>query len=203
MSLLYLPLSVLGALEQSHGVGAAGMVSSFGIAYALGFLLFGHLSDRLGRRTVMVFGLTALAVITALLSLAQTPQLLVTGRILQGFSAASFPPVAIAYLAEQGTPKQRVWSVAWMSTAFLSAGLLGQIYGGAVTTRWGLGAAFLPLCGIYALTGWQLWRMPPDKVGSQALQRSAHNYRTVSRLLADVNADLKLTHFPADRRSKS
>ena len=163
VSLLYLPLPVLQVLEHKYGVGATGMISAFGFTYAAGFLVFGPLSDRLGRRKVMVGGLLALTVITALLAIAETQYQLVIGRLLQGLVAASFPPVAIAYLAERGTTRQRAWSIAWMSTAFLSAGLLGQIYGGLVTLRWGIGAAFLPLSGIYALTAWLLWRAPKDK----------------------------------------
>ena len=185
VSLLYLPLPVLPSLEQSYGVGASGMVSSFGLAYALGFLIFGPLSDRLGRCKVMVGGLLALTVITALLAVVQAPAALVAGRVCQGLAASSFPPVAIAYLAERGSPRQRIWSVAWMSTAFLSAGVLGQIYGGLLAGRWGLGAAFLPLCGVFVLTAWHLWRRPADRHASQSLQGVFHHYRSLRHLLAD------------------
>lgn len=198
VSLLYLPLPVLPLLAQTHGVGAAGMVSSFGLAYALGFMLFGPLSDRLGRRAVMVAGLAALTAATALLALLQAAPLLVAGRMLQGLAAASFPPVAIAYLAERGTPGQRIWSVAWMSTAFLSAGLLGQVYGAAVAARWGLGAAMLPLCGVYALTGWQLWRTPADGAtarGVPGMKGFWRSYRSVGALLADPG--LRRVYVPA------
>ena len=185
VSLLYLPLPVLAGLEQSYGVGATGMVSSFGFAYALGFLIFGPLSDRLGRCKVMIGGLLALAGITVLLAVVQSPVAMVVGRMCQGLAASSFPPVAIAYLAERGSPRQRVWSVAWMSTAFLSAGLLGQIYGGLVAARWGLGVTFLPLSSVFMLTAWQLWRRPADMVTSQGLQGFLRNYQSVGRLLAD------------------
>ncbi|EMV8752349.1 MFS transporter [Escherichia coli] len=195
VSLLYLPLPVLHVLEQSHGIGAAGMVSSFGFAYALGFLIFGPLSDRLGRRRIMVGGLLALVIATALLSLAHSPSTLVAGRVLQGLAAASFPPVAIAFLAERGSPRQRVWSVAWMSTAFLSAGLLGQVYGGVVAARWGLGAAFLPLCVLFVLTAWCLWRTPPDQTNPEGLKGFLRNYQSVGGLLADTR--LRRVYVPA------
>lgn len=195
VSLLYLPLPILHVLEQSHGIGAAGMISSFGIAYALGFLIFGPLSDRLGRRVVMVGGLLVLTVITIVLAALQEPVHLMMGRVLQGLAAASFPPVAIAYLAERGTPRQQVWSVAWMSTAFLSAGLLGQVYGGVVALRWGLGSVFLPLCGVYTLTAWRLWRAPADKPSTPILQGFWSNYRAIGGLLAD--ARLRCVYVPA------
>ena len=195
VSLLYLPLPVLHVLENKYGVGATGMISGFGFTYAAGFLVFGPLSDRLGRRKVMVSGLLALAVVTALLALAETQSQLVIGRILQGLVAASFPPVAIAYLAERGTARQRAWSIAWMSSAFLSAGLLGQIYGGLVTLRWGIGAAFLPLCAIYALTAWQLWRTPKDTPAPLDLPSLLPNYLSLGHLLVDSN--LRRVYVPA------
>lgn len=195
VSLLYLPLPVLHVLEKTHGVGATGMISAFGFTYAAGFLLFGPLSDRLGRRKVMVYGLLALTVVTALLAIAETQSQLVAGRVLQGLVASSFPPVAIAYLAERGTLRQRAWSIAWMSTAFLSAGLLGQIYGGLVTLRWGIGAAFLPLSCIYGVTAWRLWRTPIEHSGSLDLTSFLRSYLSLGRLLLDSR--LRRVYIPA------
>ncbi|XJC78750.1 MFS transporter (plasmid) [Delftia tsuruhatensis] len=195
VSLLYLPLPILGVLKQSHGIDATGMVSSFGFAYAAGFLIFGPLSDRVGRRNVMVAGLLALVSATVVLAVASTSWSLMVGRVLQGLAASSFPPVAIAYLAERGSPRQRVWSVAWMSTAFLSAGLLGQIYGGLVAGPWGLAAAFLPLCLVFALTAWCLWKKPADMQAGQGLSGFFSNYKAIGGLLAD--ARLRRVYLPA------
>lgn len=195
VSLLYLPLPILGVLKQSYGVDATGMVSSFGFAYAAGFLVFGPLSDRLGRRRVLVGGLLALICATAVLTLANSPAVLILGRVLQGLAASSFPPVAIAYLAERGSPHQRVWSVAWMSTAFLSAGLLGQIYGGLIAGSWGLGAAFWPLCAVFALTAWSLWKKPADERMGPGLTGFLSAYRSIGSLLAD--ARLRRVYVPA------
>ncbi|WP_374697358.1 MFS transporter [Alcaligenes nematophilus] len=195
VSLLYLPLPILGVLKQSHGIDATGMVSSFGFAYAAGFLIFGPLSDRVGRRNVMVAGLLALVGATVVLAVASTSWSLMVGRVLQGLAASSFPPVAIAYLAERGSPRQRVWSVAWMSTAFFSAGLLGQIYGGLVAGPWGLAAAFWPLCLVFALTAWCLWKKPADMQAGQGLSGFFSNYKAIGGLLAD--ARLRRVYLPA------
>ncbi|MFT4190340.1 MAG: MFS transporter [Comamonas sp.] len=196
VSLLYLPLPILPQLAQAYSLGeaSAAVISAFGLAYASGFLVFGPLSDRLGRRRVMVGGLTTLAVITALLGLLKGAPLLLLGRAAQGLAAAAFPPVAIAYLAERGTPRQRVWSVAWLSTAFLAAGLLGQIYGASVARRWGLGVALLPLAVLFAVTAWRLWRTPRDP-----LQTSNTSFLTSYRQLGGLLTDpqLRRVYVPA------
>ncbi len=196
VSLLYLPLPILPQLAQAHRMSAAtatGVISAFGFAYATGFLIFGPLSDRLGRRTVMVWGLIALTLITALLATVESAPLLLAGRAAQGLAAAAYPPVVIAYLAERGTPGQRVWSVAWLSTAFLSAGLLGQIYGSAVAGHWGLGSALLPLAAVFALTAWRLWVTPADAARTPV--PSLPGYRSIGRILASPH--LRRVYGPA------
>lgn len=197
VSLLYLPLPILPQLAKTHSMSvtrSAGVISAFGLAYATGFLIFGPLSDRLGRRAVMMLGLAALALVTAWLSTVETASLLLAGRAVQGLAAATFPPVVIAYLAERGSPRQRVWSVAWMSTAFLSAGLLGQIYGAAVAGRWGLGPALLPLTAVFALTAWRIWATPADPLQKSASSVLA-NYQPIIQILA--SPQLRRVYGPA------
>ncbi len=198
VSLLYVPLPILAQLARRLGVApavAAGAVSTFGLAYALGFMVFGPLSDRLGRRRVMAWGLSVLAVVSAGVGWADSAPLLMAGRALQGFAAAAFPPVAIAYLAERGTLRQRTWGVAWISTAFLSAGLLGQIYGSAVAGRWSLGAAMLPLALVYACTAGVLFLTREDARPAASRPSWLAAYRPMGRLLAD--ARLRRVYVPA------
>ncbi|PMY38190.1 MFS transporter [Pseudomonas chlororaphis] len=198
VSLLYIPVPILPLLARAYQLPPeqAGLaLGAFGFAYATGFLVFGPLSDRLGRRTVMVSGLVLLAIITAGLAWVETPALFISGRALQGFAAASFPPVALAYLSERGTPKQRVWGVAWMSTAFLSAGLLGQIYGSLVAGRWGLGYALMPLVVIYAVTALRLARVPEGTRAVRPKGSMWEGYRPIFTLLGDPA--LRRVYLPA------
>ena len=197
VSQLYLPLPILPQVAHDYGLtpsAAPDVMTAFGFAYATGFLIFGPLSDRLSCRRVMLWGLAALAVVTAALAVAGSAPLLLAGRALQGLAAAAFPPAAIAYLAERGTVPQRTWGVAWLSTAFLSAGLLGQLYGGTVGGRWGLGVALLPLAAIYACTAWALHATPAEAAPTPA-QPWLTRYSPLGSLLAD--ARLRRVYGPA------
>ncbi|WP_339071071.1 MFS transporter [Pseudomonas idahonensis] len=167
VSLLYIPLPILPSLTQTYRLSpstSAYALQAFSLAYALGFLVFGPLSDRVGRRPVLVVGLVVLALVSLGLMLVSSPGLFLLGRGLQGFAAASFPPVALAYITECGTARQRIWGVAWMSTAFLSAGLLGQIYGVMVAGRWGFAWALLPLMVIYLATALRIALLKQTRV---------------------------------------
>jgi len=155
VSLLYMPIPMLSYLTQKYNVSyadAAGSISVFGFTYAVGFVVFGALSDRLGRKIVITYGLLALAVITVLLSLVNSWSLFIILRGLQGFAAASYPTTALAYLSENGTNAQRVWSIGWMTTALLGSGIFGQVYALEVVIPHGLLIAMLGFALVHILT---------------------------------------------------
>ncbi|MFT6914702.1 MAG: YNFM family putative membrane transporter [Motiliproteus sp.] len=131
VSQLYLPLPIMQSLNNDYGASGwpvSWVLSAFGFSYAAGFLVFGPLSDRLGRRRVLLYGMLSLIAATLLVTLARDGQELILARALQGFCAASFPPVALAYLGETLPPQRRMTAIAWMSFAFLSAAVLAQIF---------------------------------------------------------------------------
>ncbi|NIE57331.1 MULTISPECIES: MFS transporter [unclassified Burkholderia] len=196
VSQLYLPLPLLGLIGQRFGLGAAGAgaaMGAFSFAYACGFLVFGPLSDRIGRKPVMVAGLLLLAVITLLLGGASTPGELIAGRALQGLATASFPPAALAYLAEALPARARLWGLASLSTAFLLAGLIGQIYGGLVGRAYGLGWAFALPCPLYLAAAVLLARQPAEtRAATRGGPSIAGNFVTVLR-----HRELRSVYGPA------
>lgn len=198
VSLLYLPLPILPQVAAAYQIpqeAAGTSLQVFGLAYAFGFLVFGPLSDRVGRTRVLISGLVGLTAITLWLAWVSAPAGFIAGRALQGFCAASFPPVALAYLTERGEAMQRAKAVAWMSTAFLSAGLLGQIYGSEVGGRWGFPIALLPLAAIYAMTAFSLVRARPAARHQRQAMPLRSAYSPLFRLLTDP--DLLRVYAPA------
>ena len=87
---LAIPLTpVVGEALASDGAAAA-LGTAYILAYALGFLIFGPLSDRYGRKVILVPGMTAFALATAALSLAPSMSVVGVLRAVQGLLAASF-----------------------------------------------------------------------------------------------------------------
>lgn len=96
---LYVTLPLAPALASRWQITtgqAAWVGSAFGFAYAAGFLLLGRLSDRVGRRTVLLFSLLATAVASVLVAVSMHFGMLLAARALQGLVAAAFPPAALA-----------------------------------------------------------------------------------------------------------
>lgn len=162
---LYLPLPLLGALAAQYAAmdfSPSWLVAGFGYAYAVGFLVFGPLSDGLGRRRVMLGCLVLLMLATLAVAYAPSGHWLLAARVGQGFIAASFPPVVLAYVNEKVSPPRRGLAVACLAFAFLAAVALAQalVIGlGAVDLR-------LPeqvLLAVYAVLGvCLLRRLAPD-----------------------------------------
>jgi predicted MFS family arabinose efflux permease len=132
-------------LKASGEAAAAAVGTTYALAYGLGFLIFGPLSDRYGRKPVLVPGMVVLAVATAGLAAASSLPMVAVLRTIQGLVAASYSTVALAYVGEALPPRWRATGIGAMSTAFLSAGILGQVYAQAVADalgwRWVFGLA--------------------------------------------------------------
>lgn len=108
----------------------------------------------------MVAGLGALALASLLVGLAPSFGGVLAARALQGFVAAALPVVTLAYLLEQMPDRLRVFGVGCMSTAFLLAGLLGQLYGAALGE---LSTAVLVLAAVYAVAAVLVALVPEER----------------------------------------
>jgi YNFM family putative membrane transporter len=146
---LYLAITLAPVIAEALGAGgsaaAAALGTTYALAYGLGFLIFGPLSDRYGRKPILVTGMAVLAIATAVLAAASSLPMVAVVRTVQGLVAASFSAVALAYVGEALPPRWRSTGIGAMSTAFLSAGILGQVYAQAVAEaigwRWVFGLA--------------------------------------------------------------
>ena len=140
-----IPLAPVVGRAFGSGAAAAALGTAYSMAYAIGFLIFGPLSDRYGRKPVLVLGMAALSIATAALSLAPTMIMIGVLRSAQGLLASSFAAVALAYVGEALPPRWRSTGIGAVSTAFLVAGIAGQVYAQAVAEalswRWVFGLA--------------------------------------------------------------
>ena len=153
---LAIPLAeVIGKFFGARGpAAAAALGTTYSLAYGLGFLIFGPLSDRYGRKPILVPGMVVLALATAGLAAASSLPMVAVLRTGQGLVAASFAVVALAYVGEALPPRWRSTGIGAMSTAFLVAGIVGQVYSQVIAEslgwRWVFGLA-APALAIGAL----------------------------------------------------
>lgn len=102
-------------------------------AYAIMQFLFapvlGNLSDRFGRRPVLLFSLLGFGIDYLFLSFAPTIQWLFVGRIIAGVTGASFT-TASAYIADISTNENRAQNFGMIGAAFGLGFILGPMIGG-------------------------------------------------------------------------
>jgi DHA1 family tetracycline resistance protein-like MFS transporter len=104
-------------------------------AYAVMQFLFapvlGNLSDKYGRRPVLLFSLVGFGIDYILLSLAPTIGWLFLGRVIAGITGASFT-TATAYIADISTNENRAQNFGMIGAAFGLGFIIGPVLGGVL-----------------------------------------------------------------------
>lgn len=121
-----------GSLAESAVWG--GLLSAiFAVMQFLFGPLIGGLSDRFGRRPVILISLVAVAADYVLMALAHTLPLLVLGRVIGGI-ASSTHATANAYMADISRPADKARNFGLIGAAFGLGFVLGPLAGGLLGT---------------------------------------------------------------------
>jgi DHA1 family tetracycline resistance protein-like MFS transporter len=91
--------------------------------------VLGNLSDRLGRRPILLVSMGTLAIDFLIMGLAHSVWLLFLGRFLSGLSGATHSTAA-AYIADTTEPQQRAQAYGMLGAAFGLGFILGPAIGG-------------------------------------------------------------------------
>ena len=105
------------------------LATSFAVMQFLCGPLVGNLSDRYGRRPVLLVSLAVMALDYVAMALAHTVWLLLTARIIAGVAAATHS-TANAYVADISTPDQRAKRFGLIGAAFGIGFVAGPMLGG-------------------------------------------------------------------------
>ena len=127
-----LPGLVVGFMGGDTASGAE-ILGLFGTAWALMQFLFspvlGALSDRFGRRPVILISCLGLALDHILMALAPSLWWLFAGRVISGIAGASFS-TGFAYVSDVTPPEQRAARFGMLGVAFGAGFILGPALGG-------------------------------------------------------------------------
>jgi MFS transporter, DHA1 family, tetracycline resistance protein len=128
---------LIADLKQVDISTAAKYGSYLTVAYALTQFVFapilGNLSDKYGRRPVLLFSLFGFGIDYLFLALAPTYGWLFLGRIIAGITGASFSTAA-AYIADISLPENRAKNFGMIGAAFGLGFIIGPLLGGLLST---------------------------------------------------------------------
>ncbi len=120
----------LGGGDAAHGSRMFGwMAAAWSVMHFLAAPILGGLSDRFGRRPVILISAFGLAVDLVIMALAPTLAWLFVGRLLSGVTAAS-QSTATAYIADVTPPEQRAQRFGLLSGIYGVGLILGPAAGG-------------------------------------------------------------------------
>jgi EmrB/QacA subfamily drug resistance transporter len=133
----------LPAIEQDLGGGLAGQQwVSNAYLLTLGSLILvgGSLGDLYGERRIFTIGVVGFGVVSVVCAMAQSIEVLVAGRALQGVFGALLTPSALAVIVSSFAPDERGAAIgswtAWGGIAFVIGPLLGGWLIDVATWRW-------------------------------------------------------------------
>ncbi|MDO9481904.1 MAG: multidrug effflux MFS transporter [Hydrogenophaga sp.] len=144
--------------------------SGYVVAYGGLQLLYGPLSDRLGRKNILLFGLFVAGVGSVLAALSPNLGLLTLARVLQGAGSAAGMVVGRAMVQDlfQGPARTRVMAYIGMTMGLCPP--LATIIGGQLHVRLGWQSNFVLMAVLAAVLFVAAWRGLPDHQKATTVQ---------------------------------
>lgn len=188
---LYLP--ALPAIGRSLAAGADAVqrsVTVFLAGFALGMLCYGPLSDRFGRRPVLLGGIALFAAASLACLLAPVVEALIAARFVQALGGGAASVLARAVVRDLFAPTEAIRQLSRMAMVSTLAPLLAPLAGSVLLDwmDWRGAFAALFLWGCLSLgTVWRLLpeSLPPEQRGQLTLGRAFAAY---GRMVQDPGA---------------
>jgi multidrug resistance protein len=143
-------------------MGASGfvigvLISAFSLAQLVAAPLWGRLSDRHGRRPVIVLALAVSAISYVVFAFAQSLWLLFLSRAVQGVGGGTVGVIQ-AYVADASEPEERAKGLGWLSAATSLGAIVGPALGSVLAAAWGRSAPGLGAAALCVLNLGFAWK---------------------------------------------
>ncbi|MCD4805931.1 MAG: MFS transporter [Desulfobacterales bacterium] len=153
----------------AYELGASGLYiglvfGAFSLSRTFFLPYFGRLSDKKGRKPLIVAGLLAYALISIGFILSKNVETLIIMRFIQGISSAMLIPVIQAYVGDITPEGSEGMSMGMFNMSMFFGLSLGPLAGGVINEHFSLNTSFLCM-GILAFLGFSLclFLLPPTK----------------------------------------
>lgn len=147
-----------------HKTKAIWITSSFSLSYGISCLLFGPLSDRYGRKILLMIGLCTLTFLTTVLYFITNYPIIIFIRVLQGAASAMVVPVSLAYVADVYPISKRLNAIAIISSGFLTSSVIAQVFAIVINNFFQWQMNFIILGILYGITAICLYFFLPKEV---------------------------------------
>ncbi len=151
------------------------------LMFGFGQIIHGPLSDRFGRKSVLLVAILLFTVSSFICALAQSIEQLIAARMLQGFMGAAEAVICMAIFKDLFDEKQQVRALAIFGMSIALAPAIGPIIGGYVHVWLGWHFNFYLIGVLGTLTTFLIWWLLPESsspdAGALKPARILSNYR--------------------------
>lgn len=160
-------------------------VASFSLMQFIFSPFWGMLSDKIGRRPVMLIGIAGTAISFFIFGLADSLLVLFISRVMQGIFTSASLPTAQAYIADITEPKDRAKYFGYLGMAFGLGFALGPALGGFLSGNGILFPALIAGCfSSINFIGALLWLPEPKREKKEVARRGFIDLDTLKDALS-------------------
>ncbi len=160
---MYLPsLPDIGRALHAPTAQVQLTISSYLLGFAAGQLFYGPISDRFGRRPVLLFALVLFGVATIVCATTQSIETLTAVRFVQALGGAGSIVLARAVVRDLYTGVRAGRELSLMSSITAFAPIVAPVIGGVLQTLFGWRASFVLLVIFAAVAGTAAARLLPE-----------------------------------------
>jgi DHA1 family bicyclomycin/chloramphenicol resistance-like MFS transporter len=181
---VFLPsLPDMGRALNATPVEVQMTISLYLIGFAAGQIVYGPISDRLGRKPVLLAALATYCIATVISCVAPSIEVLIATRVVQGLGASGAQVLARAMVRDlyEGARAGREMS---LMTVFMAvAPVIAPVVGGGLQMVLGWRAGFVVLLGLGLLNALLAWFFLPEtlKRGGGGLVDTLRGFRIIGR----------------------
>jgi DHA1 family bicyclomycin/chloramphenicol resistance-like MFS transporter len=141
---LFLPVmpAVRSAFDMSHALTEVTFSVTLA-TMALMTLVYGNISDRYGRRPILLIGLTLFVIGSAATAFAASAPTLIAGRLVQALGAGCGVTLARAIARDAYGPERLVKAIAYLTMAYTLGPMIAPPFGGFLIDTFGWRSTFL------------------------------------------------------------
>ena len=148
----------LGVADALRGL----LVTVYSVALAAAAVVMGPISDRIGRRQVLLIGSGSLAVMLLLHGLVQSFAGLLAVRALAGAAGGMLSGAAVSYVGDFFPYERRGWATGWVMSGVAFGLVLGIPLGRVLAASASFRVPFIVFSGLMAAAFLLIWRVVPQ-----------------------------------------
>ena len=178
---------ILPRIGEELGIPDAALgtlVSAYSLMVGVFAILAGPVSDKIGRRRILLLGTATMTVALGLHGLVQGYASFLAVRVFAGMAGGMLSGAAVSYIGDFFPYDRRGWATGWVMSGSAVGQIVGIPLGIALSGRWGFRAPFYIFAVTMAATVVLLWlRIPQPPVkrseGGLSIGRAARGYASL------------------------